>query len=51
MKTKIKEMTIEQFFDEYGWAEEKYGEGWEDVIIDNLLAEGIEIKFTDIDEE
>jgi hypothetical protein len=43
---KVVKMTPLQFIAKYGGAEEKYGEGWEDVVIEALLRdENIQIDF------
>jgi hypothetical protein len=40
-------MSMEDFLEKYSSYAEKYGEGWEDVVIENLLSEGIEIDFVE----
>jgi len=50
MKNKIIKLSVEEFIEKYytEYLEEKYGDSWMDVIIEELLREeNIEIKFID----
>lgn len=42
---KTVKMTVDEFMNKYGHNRDKYGDGWEDVVIEQLLAEGVEIAF------
>ena len=48
MNNKIINIKVEDFINEYGIEKgnmEKYGDGWEDVVIDRLESEGYILKF------
>jgi hypothetical protein len=51
MKTKYKtlKLTVEQFIEKYysEYLEEKYGDTWMDVVIEELLGDNIKVEFTD----
>ena len=49
MKNKIIKLSVEEFIDKYDnkYLEEKYGDNWMDVVIEELLKDNIKIEFID----